>query len=157
MDAVYVKDVRGAEVAHLLGAQSVFELGFHPDPFIRISNCAPRPLTVNVETIDQRPDLVARLLKQVVKAGEWAKKNPDETSVLVARETGWSESWIKRAFGEKLHLNLGLTLHEESIAGINTFKDFLFEFGFLKQNFDVFEWMDYRPFEAIKAEVISIA
>jgi len=156
VDAVYVKDVRGAEVTHLLGAHIVFDLGFHPDPFIRISNCSPRPLTVNADTIDLYPDIVSRFIRQVVKAGEWARKHPEETVTMIARETGWSEDWVRRVFGPNIHNSLRLDLSEASIKGIDIFKDFLFEHDFLKENFEINTWIDYRPLDSIKADVISI-
>src|SRR5262249_55220886 len=91
VDAVYVKDVRGAELAYLLGAHVVADIGFHPDPFVRISNCAPRPLTVSGALLRERPDIVDRFLKRVIEAGEWAAEHPDETVRLISEETGWSE------------------------------------------------------------------
>ncbi len=156
VDVVYVKDVRGAEVSNLLGANVVFDLGFHPDPFIRISNCSPRPLTVNADTIEKHPDIVSRLLRQVARAGQWAQKHPDETVTLISRETGWSEYWVRRVFGADVHKNLRIGLTAESINGISVFKDFLFENGFLKENFDINSWIDPSPLDSIKAEVISL-
>ncbi len=157
VDAVYVKDVRGAEVAHLLGAKILFDIGSHPDPYIRVSNCAPRPLTINAETVENHPDIVARLLRKVVQAGEWAKKNPAETVTLIARDTGWSESWVGKVFGPNLHQHLGLDLAEESIEGIDTFKNFLFENAFIPADFDTRQWVDPRPMKAILSNVRRIA
>lgn len=156
VDVIYVKDVRGAEVTHLLGAHVIFDLGFHPDQFIRISNCTPRPLTVNANTIEQYPEIVSRFVQRVIKAGEWARHHPHESVTLIAKETGWSEAWVRKVFGENVHHHLRLDLSDQSVKGIEIFKDFLFKHGFLKQNFEIANWVDYRTLDSIKAEVISI-
>jgi ABC-type nitrate/sulfonate/bicarbonate transport system substrate-binding protein len=158
VDAVYVKDVRGAEVTHLLGAHVIFDLGFHPDPFIRVSNCAPRPLTVNADTIEKYPDLVDRFLRRVIAAGEWARTHPSETVTYIARETGWSEAWVRKAFGDQVHQQLTLAIDETRVNGLDTLKNFLHEHGFLQHDFDMRQWVDPAPFErAARQRVASAA
>lgn len=150
VDAVYVKDVRGAELAFLLGAVVVADIGFHPDPFVRVSNCAPRPLTVSGELLDRRPDIVARLLARVVEAGRWAAEHPAETVRFVSAETGWSERWIRRAYGEDLHLRLGANLDETSVEGIGRLVADLAERGFIPKGFDARDWIDAAPLESLR-------
>jgi len=157
VDAIYVKDVRGAEITHLLGAKVIFNLGFHPDTYVRISNCAPRPLTVNADTLEKHPDIVNRFLKRVVEAGLWAKKNQEESLRLIARETGWSEAWLLRVLGADFHLNMTIHLAEESIEGLNIAKDFLLAHAFISKDFDTASWIDSRPLEAVQDNVRRIA
>jgi ABC-type nitrate/sulfonate/bicarbonate transport system substrate-binding protein len=149
VDAVYVKDVRGLELIDLLGATVVADIGFHPDPYIRISNCAPRPLTVNAETLALYPDLVERFLARTVAAGEWAAAHPDETVARVSQETGWSEKAVRRAFGDRLHFGLGADLAPSSIKGLGTFIDYLAESGAIPTRFAVEDWIDPAPLDAV--------
>jgi len=149
VDAVYVKDVRGAELAFLLGANVVADLGFHPDPFVRISNCTPRPLTVSGELVRERPDLVERFLRRVVDAGKWAAEHPTETVRFISSETGWSESWIRRAYGDKVHLNLAANLDEQSVEGLGKFVTYLADGGFVPDHFDVHDWVDAGPLQEL--------
>jgi len=147
VDAVYLKDVRGAEVAYLLGAQDVLSLGDHPDPFLRISNCTPRPLTVSSDTLDRHPELVARFLARAVQAGRWAADHPEETVALVSRETGWSEAWVRRAYGPALHRQLSIDLAPDKVRGLEVLKDFLLQWGFIDTDFDVGAWVDPRALQ----------
>ncbi|QAU33978.1 ABC transporter substrate-binding protein [Janthinobacterium sp. 17J80-10] len=149
VDAIYVKDVRGLEVVKLLGAHIVADLGFHPDPFVRISNCTPRPLTVNANTIDEHPEVVARFLRRVSEAAAWARRHPEETNTWIARETGWSERLVRQSFGPEAHLHFDIDLSQDKIDGINILKNFLVEHGFLKNDFDTNDWIDSRPLAAI--------
>jgi ABC-type nitrate/sulfonate/bicarbonate transport system substrate-binding protein len=157
VDAIYVKDVRGAEVTHLLGAHIVFDLGFHPDPYIRVSNCAPRPLTVNAQTIEEHPEVVERFLRQVIRAGLWAKKNREESLRLIGRETGWAESWLDKVLGPDFHQHLTVTLTEQSIQGLEIAKDFLLKYQFIDTDFDVNAWVDPLPLERAHDNVRRIA
>jgi ABC-type nitrate/sulfonate/bicarbonate transport system substrate-binding protein len=149
VDAVYVKDASGAQATHLLGAMVIGNIGFHPDPGVRINNCTPRPLTVSQFLLDHHPEVVRGLLAQVVLAGEWACTHREETLTMVARETGWSESWVRYAYGEDVHKGLRLSLASEWIDGLNTFKNFLHAAGFLAADFGIDEWIDPAPLQDV--------
>ncbi len=152
VDAIYVKDVRGAETAHLLGAAVVADLGFHPDPWVRINNCAPRPLTVNASTLRDHPDLVDRFLRRVVEVGTWTRNNPDEAVRQIAQETNWTEPWVRFAYGPAVHEHLGVDLSERSVWGLTVFKDFLAANGFLRHDFSITDWIDPAPLQRLQAD-----
>jgi len=157
VDAVYVKDANGAQVTHLLGAIVIGNIGSHPDPWVRINNCTPRPLTVSQFLLDNHPDIVRSLLTQVVAAADWARAHQARTITMVARETGWSESWVRYAYGDDVHKNLQVGLSPAWIDGLNTFKDFLAEQGFLSANFAIGDWIDPAPLQDVLARQRSRA
>lgn len=155
VEAIYVKGTAGIAVANLIGAIEVVEIGFHPDPMIRINAGSPRVLTVDERLADERPDLVARLLDTIFAASAWARTHPDEVRRLVAVETGASEEQVLAAHGPNLHRRLGLGLEPELVAAVGHFKDFLRDFGFIAADFDVAQWIDRRPldrFDALESE-----
>ncbi|MGV3479956.1 MAG: ABC transporter substrate-binding protein [Sphingobium sp.] len=150
VDAIHVKGSLGQEFAFLGGAHVVIDTGFHPDPKVRINNGTPRPLTVDAATLDQYPEIAERLLAQVIAAGDWATYNPQETLAYISRETGSSEQFVRAAYGgDTLHQRLGTDLSDASIDALTDFTTFLFERGFLPNHFDVGEWIDRRPLEAL--------
>lgn len=132
-----------------LRAHTVAEFGFHPDPKIRINSGSPRILTVDDRLAEERPDLVTRLLETLIRAGDWASAHPEETRRFVARETGSSEEAVLAANGPDLHHHLGIGLDPDLIDAIGHYKDFLFRRGFLTDDFDIRDWLDRRPFDAI--------
>jgi ABC-type nitrate/sulfonate/bicarbonate transport system substrate-binding protein len=151
VDAIYVKGAHGLEAAHLIRARTVIDIGFHPDPLLRNNNGTPRPLTVNADVLAQHPDLVAGFLQLVAQAGDWARGHPDETLRYVSEETACAEEWVHLAYGEKLHRHLGLDLHPQSIQALAAFKDFLLEWQFIDQDFDVWDWIDPAPYKQVTA------
>ncbi|QAU33976.1 ABC transporter substrate-binding protein [Janthinobacterium sp. 17J80-10] len=152
VDAIYVKDVRGAETAHLLGARVVTDLGFHPDPWVHVNNSTPRPLTINAATLKDHPDLVRRFLKRIAEVDSWARRNPEEAVKQIARETNWTESWVTFAYGNAVHESLGVDLQEKSVKGLTLFKDFLFQWGFIRQDFNIQDWIDPQPLRSLHSE-----
>lgn len=121
------------------------ETGFHPDPKIRINNRTPRPLTVDATFADERPDLVAELIATIQRVAEWAEKHPSNAVRFIANEIGVSEDAVRTASGPDVHRHLTLTLDQAEIDGIAHFKDFLLEWKFIPENFNVHDWVDPRP------------
>jgi ABC-type nitrate/sulfonate/bicarbonate transport system substrate-binding protein len=149
VDAVYVKDVRGAQATHLLGAQVIANINQHPDPYVRLNNCTPRPLTINSWLLENYPHLVDCLLLQTYMAGDWALHHPNETLALLSREVGWSENWIHYAYGTDIHKNLQLDLNAENIKHLGLYKDFLMQHQFITQDFSINQWIDHEPMERL--------
>ena len=155
VDAIFVKGVYGVEIARALAAHVVTDIGFHPDPKVRINNGAPRTLTVDQDLLDARPDIVARFLKRIVEAGQWARKHPSETHSFIAHETSSFPDLVRAAYGENVHQNLDTFLSEESIDALVDFKDFLFRHGFLKSDFDARQWVSYKAFEQLEPAIAA--
>jgi ABC-type nitrate/sulfonate/bicarbonate transport system substrate-binding protein len=149
VDAIFVKGSRGIEVTEQLKAHVVFDVRNHPDPRVRANNGAPRPVTVDLHLLQTRPDIVTRFLKRIVDVGAWAVAHPGETVAYVARETGSREADVRRAYGADLHLRQVTDLAESSIVALEGYKNFLLQWGFLAQDFDVRNWIDPRPLAAL--------
>jgi ABC-type nitrate/sulfonate/bicarbonate transport system substrate-binding protein len=145
VDAIFHKGSRGLEIADAIGAHVVFDLGKHPDPKVRINNGSPRTLTVDAGLLENNPDLAVRLTRRVLLAGRWAQENPREAVAYVAQETRSSEAAVERAYGSNVGEHLATDLEESSIDALSDFKDFLFNWRFLPNDFDVRSWIDPKP------------
>jgi ABC-type nitrate/sulfonate/bicarbonate transport system substrate-binding protein len=157
VDVIFHKGSRGLEVAHAIGANIVFDVWNHPDPRARANNHSPRTLTVDAALVDSHPGVVARVLRRVLEAGQWAEEHPAEARAYVARETGSDERWVEAAYGRDLHKHLKTDLEESSIAALADFTDFLADRGFLPERFDVRAWIDARPLAAARKAAASAA
>ena len=155
VDAIYVKGTPGIAIASLFGLRPVIEFGFHPDPKIRINSGSPRVLTVDAALADDRPDLVAVILRTLQQTSAWAEAHPDEVRRFVARETGASEDVVAAANGPDLHRHLGIGLEPDLVVAIGHYKDFLLAWGFLAGDFDVDAWIDRRAWAEIDAPAFA--
>lgn len=150
VDAIYVKGVRGVEAARLLGAHVVADIGGHPDLRVRSNNGTPRLLTVSAGLLREHPDIVLRFLARLHATADWAAANPVETLALLSRETGAGEDWVRYAYGSDVHDNLRIDMAEFAIAALEDYKNFLFQWGFLRQNFNLRAWLVPEPLAELR-------
>ena len=142
VDAIFVKGAHGAELATQLGAVVVADIGNHPDRLVRANNATPRTLTADAELVRNRPDAIARIVRAILDGGAWAADHPLQTRAYIARETGSTEDWVRFAYGDDLHLQLGTDLEDANLAALQHFTDFLHQHGFLPAGVDVRAWAE---------------
>jgi ABC-type nitrate/sulfonate/bicarbonate transport system substrate-binding protein len=151
VDVVFTKGARGLETAHTEGLTLVYDLRSHPDARVRANNGAPRPITVDAGLLAERPDLVQRFLARIVDVGDWAVAHPAETVAYIARESGSTDEWVRKAYGADIHLRQGTDLAPRAIEALSGYKDFLLKTGFIARDFDVNAWIDPAPLAAVLA------
>jgi ABC-type nitrate/sulfonate/bicarbonate transport system substrate-binding protein len=144
VDAIFSAHAHAADVKAFLGARVSIDLK-HFDRSLRINNCTPLALTASGTLIEQRPDLVARWLANVIEAGHWAKTHRDDTFRIVAAESGVAEETAHDAFGEALPDQLVPDLSDDNVAAIVAQKDFLLAHDFIKRDFDVEKFIARGP------------
>jgi ABC-type nitrate/sulfonate/bicarbonate transport system substrate-binding protein len=150
VDVIFHKGSRGAQLADEIGARTIFDVWKHPATRGRANNHSPRTLTVDGALADNHPEVVARIVRRVLEAGQWAADHRAEAIAYVGRETNSSERWVTTAYGADVNEHLRTDLEESSLDALGEFTTFLFEHKFLPQNFDVRQWADPRPLAAAK-------
>jgi len=153
VDAIFTKGARGLEAAFEHDLSIVYDLRKHPVASVRSNNGAPRPITVDAALLEERPDLVDRFLERIVRIGEWAAAHPVETVDYIARESGSSDHWVRKAYGHDVHLHQRTDLEPSSVAALSGYKDFLLETGFIEADFSVAAWIDPAPLERVLAQL----
>lgn len=157
VDAIFLKGAHAVQLAHEFGLHTVIDTGSHPEPLIRSNNGTPRTLAVDQHLLDQHPHIARTLLDTVLRAEAWARGHADDTRRYLARETNSSEYWVTAAYGEDAHLRLRTDLNERSVLALQDFTDFLARWQFLPNRFDVRDWIDSRPLEALRPEHEALA
>lgn len=147
VDVVASGGPRALDLKALLGAHTVHDISAQPDKLAKTSNSLPYTFTVSGRLLEERPDLVARVLARVLEAAEWAKSHHGEAVRVTALELGVAEEFVEAAFGENLSRQLEVDLSSDSIAALRRRKDFLLKHGFLPKDFDLDAWIDPKPLE----------
>ncbi len=111
---------------------------------LRSNNGGPEALTISGKLIEERPDLVARVVAQLLEAGEWAKTHHEESVRFVAREQYLAEEIVESTYGSSLDQVFQTNLTDDKVAGVRAQKDFLLRHDFI-QDFDFESWIDPRP------------
>ncbi|MFC5458723.1 hypothetical protein [Massilia niabensis] len=116
-----------------------------------------RPVTVDRAFLDRHPDIVRRYLGVLVRAASWARANPEEVPALIALENpGYSADEVAAAHGPALSRSLMPLLGFAQVAGLAAQKDFLLDWGYIRRDFSVNDWIDPAPLsEAMKTAAHS--
>lgn len=88
-----------------------------------------------------------RYVTQLVRAAGWASQNEDSARRAIAIETGSAEYWLDEGCGPDVAHQLAFSLDDELVKALEARKNFLLEFGFMRRDFDIHEWMDPRPLQ----------
>jgi ABC-type nitrate/sulfonate/bicarbonate transport system substrate-binding protein len=157
VDAVFLRQSSGLRLfnEHAERLRELVRLTEQPDPFRRINNGTPRPLTVHRRFLAEHRDLVVRYIAALIRAADWAEANPGEALDALRSEDGRSDRRTIAATFPRYATSLHPKLTETYIAGLAAQKDFLRDWGFLEADFDVREWIDRGPLEEAIALVAA--
>ncbi|PAW79957.1 MAG: hypothetical protein B9S32_01115 [Verrucomicrobia bacterium Tous-C9LFEB] len=145
VDVIAAGGPRALDNIAFLGANVVYDVASNPNRLAQVNNGFPWTFTANGSLIQERPDLVSRVLARVIEAAEWAKSHHSEVVRIVALEQGVAEEFIELTYGDRLSQELGVNLSTENVEALRARKDFLLRHGFLAGDFDVDAWVDHRP------------
>jgi ABC-type nitrate/sulfonate/bicarbonate transport system substrate-binding protein len=138
VDAVYAGSGKSEQLEAKGLVTTIEDLGRYPDWTLQAVN-NPRAITVSTELAQQTPEIVTAWLKALIKAGHWIKKNPSAAAVIFAQVATGSEEYIAK---DILTYDFVPNLSEKSIVAIEIEKKFLLEHGYIRNYFDVKEWVD---------------
>lgn len=158
VDAIATQAHYGVEFEGLIGARTVFDRSLAEDPAERVNNDTPDVLTVSGRLLRERPEIVQTVLRQLLRARDWARSHRTEVVQLMAQEFKTSEALVDASWGEDLTSGLDLDLTPRKVAAIQSQHDFLLRQGFIDQAFNLAEWIDESPLrEAQRAHAAAQA
>jgi len=155
VDAVFLRQASGVAQARRYGdrLRHLVKLTEQPDPLLRVNNGTPRPVTAHRDFLKAHPDLVVRYLAVLLRAGAWAAVNPAEAVRTIAAEDGGVSEDLARETFPHLAASLSPALTREYIDGLEAQKNFLRDWGFLAEDFNIRDWIEEGPLEEARALV----
>jgi ABC-type nitrate/sulfonate/bicarbonate transport system substrate-binding protein len=148
VDAIASEAGIAANLRATLGLRTVVDVGRSRDRLDRVNNDAPLTINADGPLVDRHPDLVARWLARVLDAASWAAAHEDGARRIVAAETGIAEDFVDLGYSSDVHLQLGIGLGEELIAGVQTQAAHLLAHGKVSAPVDVGALVDPGPLRA---------
>ena len=142
VDAIYSQGAIAAITQAFIGARAIFD---SRDTATWVNNDAPLTLTVTGDLLDARPDIVDRVVEQILVAGEWAKHNEREAKRHIASEGGLPEDLVDRAFSPDIHRQLDVSLDEVLIEHLRSQHQGLLDRGFIDTPVDFDAFIDFGP------------
>ncbi len=134
VDALFTWLPWAAELEDLSGARVLADLG--DDKRNRYASV----WTVSAQLVDERPDLVQRLVDAAVQAGRWAQAHPEDTVGIHAANLGVAPSAIGRGFGADFAQHLIPRLDDSALAVVDQTQQFLIDHNLLDHPVDLTQW-----------------
>ncbi|WP_447594247.1 ABC transporter substrate-binding protein [Aquipseudomonas campi] len=148
VDAIFIRFARGYRIAQEPRLRQLLNLNDLSDPLLRVGNGTPRPITVDRAFLERHPDVVVRYLAVLLRTAEWAAKHRDEVANLLLPESrGTTVADVFASHGADVHLSFTPKLTQAYIDGLTTQKNFLRDWGYLANDFDVNDWIVHEPLE----------
>jgi ABC-type nitrate/sulfonate/bicarbonate transport system substrate-binding protein len=145
VDAIFLRFARGYRIAQDPRFHEVINLNEQSDPLLRVNNGTPRPITVDRAFLERHPDIVVRYLAVLLRSAAWAAKNPHDVATLLGADSSGSAEDVLASHGADVHLSFTPKLSEQYVAGLTVQKNFLRDWGYLKADFDVNDWVVPEP------------
>jgi len=138
------------QIQQLLGLKVVFDLNTIADESARANLSTPLVFAVKAALLEDRPDLVERVLYRAVQAEADAFADPETALRYVAREQFASEDAVRRAYPDLTQI-FNIDFAPEKIAALRTHHDFLRRIGVLKSDVDIDTWFAPEPLARVRA------
>jgi ABC-type nitrate/sulfonate/bicarbonate transport system substrate-binding protein len=148
VDVVFAQGAGAANVQGITGATAFLDLGLLPTREQRTNNCTPLALTVTGDLLDERPDLVARVVARTLRSADWALREPDAAARIVASEVGVAEDLLAVAFSDELPSQLAVDLSEANLTALRSQAALLERHGLLAGAIDWDGFIDPGPLAA---------
>ncbi len=151
VDAIFSHATLAAIIQGVTGAGVVVDVGALPDRAMRVNNGIPLALTVTGDLLDAHPDIVVRLLRRVLDAADWARRERAAARAIVADEIGLPVRLVDVAHGPGTPAQLDVDLAPERTAGLRAQIEWLDAGGFLAAPVDIDDLIDPRPLAEARA------
>ncbi|ANX03642.1 ABC transporter substrate-binding protein [Immundisolibacter cernigliae] len=145
VDAFFAK---GGEIAAMQresggGIRMLYNLIEAKPLWAKVNNATPRLLTVSNSLVRERPDMVIRYARTLLKAATWAAQpeNKVAATAALALETGVTPADIDTYYTADLHQKLKPELSMRLIETLEIMKSFLHAHGFIENNFPTRDWL----------------
>lgn len=139
VDAIYSNHGRSIALEAEGAVKVIEDLGKYPDWTLQVAN-SPYTITVNSDLAEKHPEIVVAYLRAALKAGTWINNHPSEAGEIFTKVTSFPCGAC--AAKELQEYDLVPKLSGKNIAGLEVEKKFLLEHGYIKNDFDVREWVD---------------
>ncbi len=126
----------------------MIDVGAFDDDARNVNNGNPAALTVTGDLLDERPDVVARVLAAVIRAGHWAADDPLGARPILARESGVED--LDAAYSPTVAAQLDVDLSAARLAAFADQVQLLERHGFLAGPVDLDAFVAHEPLRAAR-------
>ena len=149
VDVIASEGATAATLSSSLGLVPVEPGSTAPDD---LNNRSLLAVTVSGGLLDREPELVTRVLVQILAAAEWSVDEEAESRRLLALDSGIHEDLLDVSFGGRANRQLSVDLRPDKIEALRSQHDFLIEHGIFSNPVDFDGFIEPGPLKAALAQ-----
>lgn len=153
IDALYSGSVGAQRLLATGKYKAIYEITADPDLVWPINNSYPNVLTVSRQLADEAPEVVVEYVKQALLASQWAKTHLPEVLELFSRQLHGSIGEVTTALPVNFHKALDPVINEKGLLALESQKRFLYDHGYIQNDFNVEKWADDSFLKAAWAQI----
>ncbi len=132
--------------------KAIEDLSRYPDWTVQVAN-TPAVITCTDVMAEEHPELVVTYMKAMIKVGRWANEYKRAAAVILDRQTLYRDPEDTYE-GIKL-VDMVPNLSPQNMVCVEIGKDFMLEHGYIKNDFDVYEWAAPEFLEKAAKELLE--
>ena len=153
VDAIYTQSKPLQHLQEATGRIKMIEdLSKRSDWTIQVAN-TPAVITCSDVMADEHPELVIAYMKAMIKVGRWSNDHKRAAGAILNRQTFYLDA--EDTYQGIKHVDMVPSLDAMNMATIKIGKDFMFEHGYIQNDFDVDEWAAPEFLEQAAKEVLD--
>jgi len=153
VDAIYTQSKVFQHLQEATGELAAIEdLSRYPDWRLQVANI-PAIITCTDVMAKEHPELVLAYMRAMVKVGRWANRNKRAAGEILNRQTFYLDA--EHTYEGIKDVDMVPSLSAQNMECVRIGKDFMFEHGYIKNDFDVEEWAQPKFLEQALTQVLE--
>lgn len=118
--------------------KAIEDLSLYPDWTLQVANI-PATITCSEVMAEEHPELVIAFMKGMIKVGRWSNEHKHAAAAILDRQTFYRD--VDDTYEGIRLIDMVPNLSPQNLASVEIGKDFMFKNGYIKNDFDVNEWV----------------
>ena len=153
IDAIYTQSGPLQQLTEETGKFAAIEdLSTYPDWRLQVANI-PAAITCSDVMAEQHPELAVAFMKGMIKVGRWANEHKHAAAAILDKQTFYRDA--EATYEGIKHIDLVPNLSPKNLASVEIGKDFMVSHGYIKNDFDVYEWAAPEFLEQAAKELLD--
>lgn len=138
VDAIYTQSKPFQHLQEATGKiKAIEDLSLRPDWTLQVANI-PAVITCTDVMAEEHPELVVAFMKGMIRVGRWSNEHKHAAAAILNKQTYYLD--LEDTYRGIKHIDMVPNLSPQNLASIEIGKDFMLEHGYIKNDFDVYEW-----------------
>ena len=138
VDAIYTQSKPFQHLQEATGKfKAIEDLSRYPDWTLQVANI-PATITCSDVMAEKHPELAVTFMKGMIKVGRWSNEHKHAAATILDKQTFYLD--VEDTYRGIKYIDMVPNLSPQNLVSVEIGKDFMLSHGYIKNDFDVYEW-----------------